>query len=79
MERDPNKHLRYVRLVGSLGTIPIMLGVGPLTGFFAGRWLDRRLGTEPWLMVAGVFLGLAAAVRYTVRLLRQVQKDIDRM
>jgi F0F1-type ATP synthase assembly protein I len=28
--------------------------------FFLGRWLDSRLGTEPWLLVAGVFIGLAA-------------------
>lgn len=28
--------------------------------FFAGRWLDGRLGTEPWLLIAGVFVGLAA-------------------
>jgi ATP synthase protein I len=28
--------------------------------FFLGRWLDERLGTEPWLLIAGVFVGLAA-------------------
>jgi F0F1-type ATP synthase assembly protein I len=27
---------------------------------FGGRWLDGRLGTAPWLMVAGVLLGGAA-------------------
>jgi len=79
MPRDPDKRYQYVRLVSSLGTIPLMLGVGPLTGFFAGRWLDQRLGTAPWLMVTMIALGFAAAVRYVIRLLRQVQKDIDRM
>lgn len=28
--------------------------------FFLGRWLDDRLGTEPWLLVTGVFVGLSA-------------------
>jgi len=28
--------------------------------FFVGRWLDERLGTEPWLLIAGVFVGLTA-------------------
>ena len=23
----------------------------------AGQWLDRRLGTAPWLLIVGVFLG----------------------
>jgi ATP synthase protein I len=27
---------------------------------FVGRWLDERLGTSPWLLVAGVFVGASA-------------------
>ncbi len=26
-----------------------------------GWWLDSRLGSDPWLMVAGIFVGAAAA------------------
>lgn len=28
--------------------------------FFLGRWLDGKLGTGPWLLIAGVFVGLTA-------------------
>jgi len=28
---------------------------------FAGVWADRKLGTSPWLVIAFVFLGAAAA------------------
>lgn len=27
---------------------------------FAGRWLDSRLGTAPWLLLAGVLIGAVA-------------------
>ena len=27
---------------------------------FAGHWLDRRLGTAPWLLLAGLVIGMAA-------------------
>ena len=27
---------------------------------FLGRWLDGLLGTEPWLLIAGVMLGAVA-------------------
>lgn len=30
-----------------------------LVFLFLGKWLDGKLGTEPWLMVIGVFLGAA--------------------
>lgn len=38
------------------------LAVPLLVGLFGGQWLDRRLGTAPWLLVAGVFAGAAAGV-----------------
>ncbi len=79
MGSDPDNRYRYLRLVGSLGTIPTILAVGPLIGFFGGRWLDRRLGTGSWLQFILLGLGFAAAVRYTVRLLKRVQKDIDKL
>ena len=30
-------------------------------GCFAGWWLDKKLGTAPWLLVAGSVLGMTAA------------------
>ena len=29
---------------------------------FAGKWLDSKLGTSPWLLIVGVFLGAAASM-----------------
>ena len=79
MPRDPDKQYRYARLIGTLGPIPLMLGVGPLLGFFAGRWLDERIGTGPWLQVLLMILGLGAAVRYLVTALQRVRRDLDQM
>ncbi|HZN54260.1 MAG TPA: AtpZ/AtpI family protein [Candidatus Polarisedimenticolaceae bacterium] len=32
--------------------------LGPLlVGVFGGRWLDGRLGTQPWLLLVGAVLG----------------------
>lgn len=79
MEPDPDKRYRYIRLVSSVGTIPLMLGAGPTLGFFAGRWLDHRLGTEPWMQFVFLGLGFGAAVRHIIRVLRDVRKDVDRL
>lgn len=32
-----------------------------LAGSLAGWWLDRKLGTGPWLLLAGIFFGIGAA------------------
>jgi F0F1-type ATP synthase assembly protein I len=36
---------------------------GTLLGLYAGTWLDRRLGTSPLFLVAGVLLGAGAGFR----------------
>lgn len=32
-------------------------------GYFAGRWLDGKFDTEPWLTVAGFLLGVATGIK----------------
>jgi ATP synthase protein I len=41
-------------------------------GFSAGVWLDRRLGTSPWLSLLGFAMGLAAGVLNVVRTMKSV-------
>ena len=33
-------------------------------GIFLGRFLDSFFGTEPWLMIVFLFLGIGAAIKY---------------
>jgi len=46
----------------------ITLAVSVVLGYFAGQWLDDRLGTRPIFTLIGVLLGLVAAVLNTIRL-----------
>ncbi len=43
-------------------------------GALGGSWLDRRFGTEPWLLLAGVVLGAVAAYRDLIRLSREHER-----
>ena len=52
----------------------LQFGLSIVLFMFAGKWLDDRLGTEPWLMVAGVFLGATAAFYSMYRRLMNDQK-----
>jgi len=42
---------------GQYASVGLQFAVGILVFTFAGSWLDRRLGTSPWLLLAGVALG----------------------
>jgi ATP synthase protein I len=59
--------------IALLAAVPAILVAGPLIGFFGGKWLDGRFGTEPWLMIAGVILGFVAAGREIYHLVKKSQ------
>ena len=44
---------------------------------YLGRWLDARLGTSPWLLVAGVFVGTSAGFYSLYRKLMKEQAKED--
>ncbi len=47
-----------------LAGIGIQFGVVLVAFLFAGKWLDDRLGTEPWLLMAGVFVGFGLSTAW---------------
>ncbi len=48
------------RSMMSLMAVGTVLVACIVLGFLLGSYLDRKLGTGPWITVAGVFLGTAA-------------------
>ena len=51
-----------------------------LGGLYAGQWLDRKLGTAPWLLIIGVFsgAGLSFYSMYTKLMKAQAREDAAR-
>ncbi|MFH1723815.1 MAG: AtpZ/AtpI family protein [Elusimicrobiota bacterium] len=43
------------------------LVVSVLGGFFAGYYADKKLGTHPWLMLVGAFLGISVGLYLLIR------------
>jgi ATP synthase protein I len=48
------------RSLGELASIGMTMVLSTVIGLGAGYWADRWLGTSPWLMLAGLLLGIAA-------------------
>ena len=68
--------------IALLGAVPAILIAAPGIGFFVGRWADEKLGTSPFLLIAGIVLGFAAAGREIYRLVKkseaiEKEKDLD--
>jgi len=67
-----------LRSAGLLLSIPTLLIVSPLVGFFLGGALDRWLKTSPWFGLAGLVLGFVAAGRETQKIYRRYVNEEER-
>lgn len=60
--------------VGLLTTVPFILVAGPLIGFLAGDWFDRKYHSAPYGKTILIVLGIVGAVREIIQIIRRVLK-----
>ena len=68
---------KSLKTLASVGAFGIELLVATTIGFLGGRWLDRKLGTDPWIGLLGLLLGLTAGFRNLIRTIRKAQREQD--
>jgi ATP synthase protein I len=56
---DPQKR-RSMRAAGRLSAVGWELAISVIACFLAGIWADGKLGTEPWLAIVGLVIGMGA-------------------
>ena len=77
MSGKKSAYSSQVKQLGVLTSIPIILLIGPVIGYLAGSWIDRKAHIFPWFTTILVLLGFVGSGREVVRLLREVLKDAD--
>jgi ATP synthase protein I len=66
---------RMWRIAGNTGAVGIEIAVAVIIGYLGGRYLDRKLGTEPWISYAGLLAGIGAAIKALLRVVRAYKRD----
>ena len=64
---------------GEYAGIGLQFAVSILLFLYVGQWIDRRLGTEPWFMIAGVFTGAGASFYSMYSKLMTIQERDERL
>lgn len=57
-----------------LASVGIELALSVVIGLLGGQWLDGRFGTEPYLMIVGLLLGVTAGMRGLIRAAKSAQR-----
>ena len=72
MEKEKKDFLRWS---GILSTVGINIVLATVIGFLIGYYLDSFLGTNPWLMILFLVLGIIAGFRNLFSILFRITKD----
>ena len=65
----------WMRRVGTLITIPLILGLSPVVGCAIGWAMDRVFGTRPIFTILLLVVGFAAGVWETWNLIRRFSSE----
>jgi len=72
---SPKSRLPDFARLAELSSIALILPASIAVGLFFGYFLDRRLGTEPWLLLIFTVLGVASGLLSLFRAIRKQWKD----
>lgn len=64
-----------LKLIGVYMTIPFVLALPPVLGYFIGFWLDAKFNSAPYLMYFFIVLGFAAGFREVYRIIKRFGDD----
>jgi ATP synthase protein I len=65
------------KALGELSTVGLTLVVATVIGLAGGYYLDRWLGTSPWLTLVGLLFGIVAGFVNLFRTVKRAERDID--
>jgi len=68
---DVAKATRDMYRTLSLSSVGLEMGISVILGLLFGRWLDGKLGTEPWMLILFCALGLTAGFKGVFRAMRE--------
>ncbi len=68
----------FFRELGKYSALGLEMAISVVIGLAVGYYLDRWLGTSPWLTVVWIGIGFAAGVRSLYRAAVRSEKDLER-
>jgi F0F1-type ATP synthase assembly protein I len=64
-------------VAANTGAVGLEISIAIGIGYFGGRYLDGKLGTEPWLGWIGFAAGVGAGIKALIRVVRTYRKSLE--
>ena len=78
MRVAPSESKPWGATYGPYLTLGLQLSLTVLVFFFLVKWLDGALGSAPWLMLTGIFIGIVGGMISFLRKAMALGREQDR-
>ena len=68
---------KFIRSAGLASSVGLVLVISTVIGYAFGNWLDKKLGTAPWLMLVFALIGIVAGFFEMFRIIDQISNEED--
>ena len=75
MNRNKRPWRAETRRIAALSSLGLMLPSSIAVGLFIGYFLDKALGTRPWMLILFFFFGMVSGIYNLLRGLKKLQRE----
>jgi ATP synthase protein I len=75
---DLNGFVKAYREATPFLTLGIQFAAIVVLTFFIGKWADNSFGSKPWLMLAGIVIGISAGFYHFFKTINQITSEKKR-
>ena len=70
---------KRIKIIGFLSFLPLVLGAGPIAGFYLGNYLERRFGLPVYVSIVLVTIGFVASLKESIRIVKMALKTQEKV
>ena len=65
---------RGIKNIGFVSFIPFVMVAGPISGYFAGDFLQKKFNLPDYMVLIGIFFGFLASVLETIKIIKTLYR-----
>lgn len=72
---DEERNRKRMQMIAIYATLPFIIGIPPIVGWFIGSWIDKHFDTKPYGMYILLALGVIAGAREFYRIIMKYKDE----